>query len=73
MLVDECTDISTIQKLSVVVHWVENGLPKEHFIELVSLKKADANTIYENLIGCLKKKGLVVEKCNEYLIYQSLR
>ena len=32
----------------------------EHFIELVPLKKADANTIYETLIDCLKKKGLMI-------------
>ena len=60
LLADECTDISTIEELSVVVRWVEDGLPVEHFIELVPLKKADANTIYENLIDCLKKKGLMV-------------
>ena len=32
----------------------------EHFTELVPLKKADANTIYETLIDCLKKKGLMI-------------
>ena len=55
-LADECTDISTIEELSIVFCWVEDGLPVEHFIELVSLKKADANTIYGTLIDCLKKK-----------------
>lgn len=60
LLADECTDISTIEELSVVIRWVEDGLPVEHFIELVPLKKADANAIYENLIDCLKKKGLMV-------------
>ena len=42
LLADECTDISTIEELSVVVRWVKDGLPVEHFMELVPLKKADA-------------------------------
>jgi len=49
LLADECTDISTIEELSVVIFWVENGLPVERFIELVPLRKADASTIYETL------------------------
>jgi len=60
LLADECTDISTIEELSVVICWVENVLPVEHFIELVPLRKADASTIYETLTDCMKKKGLVI-------------
>jgi len=60
LLADECTDISTIEELSIVICWVENGLPVEYFTELVLLKKADASTIYETLTDCLKKKGLVI-------------
>ena len=60
MLADECTDISTIEELSIVCRWVEDGLPVEHFIEMVPLKRADANTIYETLIECLKKKGVMI-------------
>lgn len=32
----------------------------EHFIELLPLKKADANTIYETLVDFLKKKELII-------------
>ena len=39
---------------------MEDGLPVEHFIEVIPLKKADANTIYETLIDCLKKKGVMI-------------
>ena len=60
MLADECTDISTVEELSVVDCWVEDGLPVEHLIELIPSKKADANTIYENLIDGLKRKRLKV-------------
>ena len=59
LLADECTDISTIEELSVAFHWVENGLP-EHFIELLPLKKADTNTVYETLVDFLKKKELII-------------
>jgi len=60
LLADECTDISTTEELSVVIRWVENGLPVDHFNELVPLRKADASTIYETLTDCMKKKGLVI-------------
>ena len=62
MLADECTDITTIEELSGVCRWVENGLPVEHFIEIIPLKKADAQTIYETLVVCLKVKGVQISK-----------
>ena len=61
LMADECTDITTIEELSVFCRWVEDGLPVEHFVEIVSLKKADAKTIktiYETLVECLKKKNI---------------
>ena len=62
MLADECTDITTIEELSVVCRWVENGLPVEHFIEIIPLKKADAQTIYVTQVDCLKVKGVQISK-----------
>ena len=52
LMADECTDVAMIEKLSVFCQWVEDGLPVEHFTEMVSLKKADAETIYETLVEC---------------------
>ena len=57
LMADECTDVSTIEELSIFCRWVKDGLPVEHFIEIVPLKKADAKTIYETLVDCLKKKN----------------
>ncbi len=57
LMADECTDITTIEELSVFCRWVE-----EHFIEIVSLKKADAKTIYETLVECLKKKNIQISR-----------
>jgi len=48
------------EELSVVIRWVENELPVEHFIELDPLRKADASTIYETLTDCMKKKELMI-------------
>ena len=62
LMADECTDITTIEELSVFCRWVEDGLPVEHFIEIVSLKKADAKTIYEALVECLKKKSIQLSR-----------
>ena len=62
LLADESTDITTIEELSVVCSWVENGLPVEHFIEIIPLKKADAQTIYATQVDCLKMKGVQISK-----------
>ena len=62
LLADESTDITTIKELSVVCRWVENSLPVEHFIEIIPLKKADAQTIYATLFDCLKVKGVQISK-----------
>ena len=41
-MADECTDITTIEELSVFCRWVEDGEPVEHFFKMLPLKKADA-------------------------------
>jgi len=38
-MADECTDIATIQWSSMYYHWIENGAPIEHFMEMLSLEK----------------------------------
>ena len=42
---DECTDVTTIEELTICCRWVENGGPEEHFIEILPLKKANAGSI----------------------------
>jgi len=60
LLADECTDISTIEELPIVCRWVEEGEPVEHFIDILPLKKADANSLYDSNVNSLKKKGVVI-------------
>ena len=50
IMADECTDVTTIEELSIFCHWVEDGQPVEHFLEIVPLKATDAKTIYSTLI-----------------------
>ena len=59
-MADECTDIANVEELSVFCRWEEGGVPVECFLEIIPLKKADAETIYSTLIECLKKKNLQV-------------
>jgi len=54
LLADECS--ATIEELSVVIRWVENGLPACGALR----RKADASTINETLTDYMKKKGLVI-------------
>ena len=42
IMADECTDVTTIEELTICCRWVESGVPKEHFIEILPLKKANA-------------------------------
>ena len=61
-MADECTDIATIEELSIFCHRVENGSPVEHFMEILPLKKADAESIYSVLIDWLNKKNVQCHK-----------
>lgn len=59
IMADECTNVTTVEELSIFCRWEEDGLPVEHFIEIVHLQQADAESIhYSALIECLKKKDL---------------
>ena len=60
-MVDECTDITAVEKLSVFCHWEEDGTPVECFLDIVPLKKADGESIYLALVKCIKDKNLQVD------------
>ena len=47
-------------KIACVLPLEEDGVPVECFLEIIPLKKADAETIYSILIECLKRKNLQV-------------
>ena len=53
-MADECTDVSMLE-MSIFCCWVKNGLPVEHFIDIVLLNSTNAATIYTAL---LKRKGV---------------
>jgi len=50
LMADECADITVVQELSI---YCRNGAPVEHFMEILPLKKADAESIYSVLIEWL--------------------
>ena len=62
LMADECVDVANIEELSVFCRWVENEVPVEHFMEILPLKKTDAQSIYSVLLDWLKKKDL---QCNK--------
>ena len=53
IMADECTDVSTVEELSLFCRWIENDEPTEHFIDLLPMKKTDAV-----LVECLKSKNI---------------
>ena len=60
VMADECTDITTVEELSVFYHWGEDGTPVECFLDNMPLKKANAESIYLVLVKCIKDKYLQV-------------
>ena len=62
IMADERTDVTTVEELLVFCRWEEDGSPVEHFLEIIHLQQADAESIHSALIECLKKKSLQVGK-----------
>ena len=62
LMADECVDVANIEELSVYCRWVENGVPVEHFMDILPLKKTNAQSIYSVLLDWLKKKDLQCSK-----------
>ena len=50
IMADECTDVSTVEELSLFCRWIENGEPTERFIHLLPMKRTDAESIYSALV-----------------------
>ena len=48
-------DVTTIEKLAICCRWVESGVPEEH-IEILPLKKANAESIYSALVEYSREK-----------------
>ena len=62
LMADECADITTVEELSIYCRWVEDGLPVEHFLDIIPLTKADAKTIYTTLVDVLRAKDIPLSK-----------
>ena len=60
IMADECTDVATIEEMSVFCRWEE--VTRGAFLEIVHLKQANAESIYSALVECLKEKNLQVSK-----------
>ena len=62
IMADECIDISTVEEMSVFCRLEEKGIPEEHFLEIIHLCQANAESIYSALVECLKEKKLQISK-----------
>ena len=56
-MADECTNIMTVEEMSIYCCCEENGTPVEFFLEVVPLKKADTESMYTALVKCLEDKN----------------
>ena len=62
IMVDECTDVTTIEELSIFYRWIEDGQSVEHFLEIVPFKATDAKTIYSAFNEVMKDKNMHISK-----------
>ena len=62
IMADDCTDVTTIEELSIFFCWVEDEVPVEHFLEIIPLKATDARTIYSALVEFMKDKNIQISK-----------
>ena len=58
IMADECTDVTTIEQLTICCRWVESGIPEEHFIEILPLKKANAESVCSELMEYCREKNI---------------
>ena len=58
IMADECSDVTTIEELTICCHRVESDAPEEHFIEILPLKKANAESIYSALVEHCREKNI---------------
>ena len=56
IMADECTDVTT--ELTICCRWVESGVLEEHFIEILLLKKVNAENIYSALVEYCREKNI---------------
>ena len=59
IMADECTDVTTIEELTICCRWVESGVPEEHFIEILSLKD-NAESIYSALVEYSRETNILL-------------
>ena len=58
----ECTDVTTIEELSIFCRFVEDWQPVEHLLEIIPLKATDTKTIYSALVMSMKDKNIQISK-----------
>ena len=61
-MADECVDAASIEELYVYCRRVKNGVPVEHFMEILPLKKTDAKSIYSVLLDWIKNSNMQLSK-----------
>ena len=58
IMADECTDVTTIEELTICCCWVESGVPEEQSIEILHLEKANAESIYSALVEYCREMNI---------------
>ena len=46
------------EELTICCHWEESDVPEEHFIEILLLKKANAESVYSALVEYCREKNI---------------
>ena len=55
---DECTDVSSMEELSLCFRWLKDDKPVEHFLEVIPVIKTNAETITSAITTYLEGKHI---------------
>ena len=61
-MANECTDVATVEEISVFWHWEEDGMPAEYFLEIIHSWQGHRGSVYSALVKCLKEKNLQISR-----------
>ena len=68
----ECIDVATIKQTLVFCQWEEDGVPEEHVLEIVHLKKLMQGTFILLLWNIWKRNNLKVAELSECILMEQV-
>ena len=60
-MADECTDVASREEMSICAMWIKGGKAVEHFLDIVRVHEANAQSLAQHLLDYLCDKELTLK------------